>query len=529
MKEQRSTIIAPFLEQFEQDWASRWIPSTAKKIVDGEVDEDLLQYRGLWALEEPKDKLIEGDTGLVLKTLAAHSAISVKFDKPIDPAGKPLVLQYEVKTQNGLECGGAYIKLLTYDPKFSPDVFGDKTPYTIMFGPDKCGLNNKVHFIFRHKNPVSGVIEEKHLTSPPQIVSDKKTNLYTLIVKPDQTFEILINNESSKSGSLLENFEPPVNPPKQIDDPEDKKPSDWVDEAKIKDPEASKPEDWDEDAPLEIVDPNAVQPEDWLVDEPDTIPDPDVSQPEDWDEEEDGEWTAPTVPNPRCAEVSGCGKWSAPIIRNPAYKGKWSAPMIDNPAYKGEWSPRKIDNPYYFEDKNPAAFTKIGGIGLELWSMQNDFLFDNIYLGHDVAEAKKLAAETWAIKSKIEKELDPPAPESVEPTLLEQASGVADLLKKYFDDIVQQAIEFYEMARQDPVEALKELPHIAVLLVVSVLLPILIISFACGGAEAKPVAKKTKTEKKEEKEEKKEVVEEKKGGKGFPKKSPKKTPKKDDE
>jgi hypothetical protein len=34
-----------------------------------------------------------------------------------------------------------------------------------------------------------------------------------------------------KSGSLLENFKPPVNPPKMIDDPEDKKPADWVDEA----------------------------------------------------------------------------------------------------------------------------------------------------------------------------------------------------------------------------------------------------------------------------------------------------------
>lgn len=32
---------------------------------------------------------------------------------PFDPKGKPLVLSYEVKLQNGLDCGGAYIKLLT--------------------------------------------------------------------------------------------------------------------------------------------------------------------------------------------------------------------------------------------------------------------------------------------------------------------------------------------------------------------------------------------------------------------------------
>lgn len=44
---------------------------------------------------------------------AAHHAISTLFDTPIDPKGKPLVVQYEVKLQKGLDCGGAYIKLLT--------------------------------------------------------------------------------------------------------------------------------------------------------------------------------------------------------------------------------------------------------------------------------------------------------------------------------------------------------------------------------------------------------------------------------
>jgi calnexin len=164
------------------------------------------------------------------------------------------VVQYEVKFQNGLECGGAYMKLLTHDPSFDPSKLKDTTPYTIMFGPDKCGGNNKVHFIFRHKNPKTGEIEEKHLSSPPAAVTEKKTTLYTLVVRPDQTFDILINNESVKKGSLLENFEPPVNPPKEIDDPEDKKPEDWVDEAKIRDPDATKPDDWDEDAPREILD-----------------------------------------------------------------------------------------------------------------------------------------------------------------------------------------------------------------------------------------------------------------------------------
>merc|ERR1712025_351506 len=111
----------------------------------------------------------------------------------------------------------------------------------------------------------------------------------TLVVRSDNTYEIFVDKETKKSGSLLEDFEPPVNPPKQIDDPEDKKPEDWVDEAKINDPDASKPDDWDEDAPKDIIDEAATQPSGWMVDEPFQIPDPQAEQPEDWDEEDDGE------------------------------------------------------------------------------------------------------------------------------------------------------------------------------------------------------------------------------------------------
>ncbi len=57
---------------------------------------------------------------------------------------------------------------------------------------------------------------------------------------PDNTYDVLINGESEKKGNLLEDFEPPVNPPKEIDDSDDKKPEDWVDEAMIPDPDAKK-------------------------------------------------------------------------------------------------------------------------------------------------------------------------------------------------------------------------------------------------------------------------------------------------
>ena len=303
-----------------------------------------------------------GDKGLVLKDKAAHHAISAKFPEPINNKGKTLVVQYEVKLQSFLECGGAYMKLLQDNKALQSDEFSNASPYIIMFGPDKCGSTNKVHFIFRHKNPKTGEYEEKHLESAPAAIITKKTTLYTLIVNPDQTFEIEIDGVNNKNGSLLENFSPAVNPSKEIDDPNDSKPADWIEEAMIPDPDATKPEDWDEDAPYEIVDETAEKPADWLDDEPAMIPDPEAKKPEDWDDEEDGDWVPPMISNPKCDEASGCGPWEYPMVKNPAYKGKWSAPQIDNPAYKGTWAPRKIPNPDWFEDTRPSDFEPMGAV-----------------------------------------------------------------------------------------------------------------------------------------------------------------------
>lgn len=53
-----------------------------------------------------------------------------------------------------------------------------------MFGPDKCGEDYKLHFIFRHKNPKTGEYEEKHAKKADADLrtyyTDKKTHLYTL-------------------------------------------------------------------------------------------------------------------------------------------------------------------------------------------------------------------------------------------------------------------------------------------------------------------------------------------------------------
>ncbi|KAJ6090099.1 Calnexin [Penicillium sp. IBT 16267x] len=483
-----TNLKAPFLEQFTDDWETRWKRSSAKK--DDPKSEEDWAYVGEWAVEEPTVfKGIEGDKGLVVKNAAAHHAISAKFPKKIDNKGKTLVVQYEVKPQNSLVCGGAYLKLLQENKKLHQEEFSNGTPYVIMFGPDKCGATNKVHFIFRHKNPKTGEYEEKHLKTPPVARTSKVTSLYTLIVKPDQTFEILVNGESVKEGSLLEDFAPAVNPEKEIDDPKDKKPTDWVEEAKIADPKATKPADWDEEAPFEIVDEEAEKPEDWLEDEPTSIPDPEAEKPEDWDDEEDGDWVPPTVPNPKCAHVSGCGEWTRPMKKNPEYKGPWSAPLIDNPAYKGPWAPRKIANPAYFEDKTPSNLEPMGAIGFEIWTMENDILFDNIYIGHSVEDAEKLRQETFDVKVAIEEaeeKASQPEPEA-------PAVGITTTFQEDPVTFIRQKVNhFVLLAKEDPIHAVKTAPEVAGGLVALLLTSILIIVGAIGSSSPAASEKKGK-------------------------------------
>jgi len=45
---------------------------------------------------------------------------------------------------DGLECGGAYMKLLQDNKALHAEEFSNASPYIIMFGPDKCGATNKV-------------------------------------------------------------------------------------------------------------------------------------------------------------------------------------------------------------------------------------------------------------------------------------------------------------------------------------------------------------------------------------------------
>lgn len=282
---------------------------------------------------------------------ARFYAVSADMGKTFSNENKPLVVQFSAKHEQKLDCGGGYIKLM---PSTMGDqkTFGGESPYSIMFGPDICGSSTKrVHAIFTDTKGENLLIKK---TVPCE--TDELTHVYTLIVQPNNTYEILVDNEVRSSGDLEDHWD--FLPPKTVKDPEAKKPEDWDDRARIPDESDVKPDGWDEI--------------------PETIPDSEATKPLDWDDEDDGEWEPPTVPNPEFK-----GEWRQKMVENPAYKGVWSAPEIPNP----EYVPEDAEKLYVRED--------LRYVGFELWQVKSGSIFDNILVTDDAEYARAFAERTW--------------------------------------------------------------------------------------------------------------------------------------
>merc|ERR1712117_699032 len=243
------------------------------------------------------------------------------------------------------DCGGGYVKV--FPKEFESEDLHGESAYNLMFGPDICGYSTKkVHVIFNYGG-------KNHLIKKEiKCKDDQFTHVYTLAIRQDNTYEVFIDGESEKKGSLEEDWD--MLKPKEIKDPED-----------------SKPEGWD--------------------DEPEYIADPDAEKPEDWDEEMDGEW-------------------EAPMINNPEFKGEWKAKKIPNPDYKGPWVHPMIANPEYKEDAELYAYDSWGAIGLDLWQVKSGTIFDNFLINDDIdaalAEAKAVIEASRSGEEAAKKEID---------------------------------------------------------------------------------------------------------------------------
>lgn len=70
---------------------------------------------------------------------------------------------------------------------------------------------------------------------------------------------------------------------------------------------------------------------------------------------------------------------------------------------QGVWKPRKIPNPKYFNDDKPLEnIGKVGGIALEIWTMDEGYYFDNVLVSNDADTAAQYREKYW--KPKHDKE-----------------------------------------------------------------------------------------------------------------------------
>ena len=311
---------------------------------------DFVLTAGKWFGDEQNDR------GIQTSEDARFYAISADMGATFSNEGKTLVLQFSAKHEQKLDCGGGYIKLMpsSVDQK----TFSGDSPYAVMFGPDICGASTKrVHAIFTDKTG-KNLLTKK--TIPCE--TDELTHVYTLVVHPNNTYAVLVDGETRESGDLEDHWD--FLPPREISDPDAKKPEDWDDRARIPDETDVKPEGWD--------------------DIPETITDPEATKPTDWDDEDDGEWEPPTVPNPEFK-----GAWRQKTVENPAYKGAWSAPVIPNPEYVAD------DALYLQKD--------LRYVGFELWQVKSGSIFDNVLVTDDVEYARAFAEKTWGASRDAEK------------------------------------------------------------------------------------------------------------------------------
>jgi len=294
----------------------------------------------------------EEDKGLQTAQDARFYQISAAM-KDFSNKGKKLIIQYAVKHEQNIDCGGGYVKLLPAG--LDQANFNGDSDYNVMFGPDICGATKKVHVIFNYKG-------KNHLINKEiPCESDEHNHLYTLIVNPDTTYEVKIDGVSKQKGSLKEDWDMLL--PRKINDPAASKPADWDDRAQIDDPNDVKPADWDSI--------------------PAQIPDPDATKPDDWDDELDGEWEAPKIDNPK-------------------YKGAWKPKQINNPAYKGAWVHPQIDNPDFKDDDTLGQYPSHKFIGIEIWQVKSGTIFDRFLVTDDEAKADA-AKDAFLAAQKVEK------------------------------------------------------------------------------------------------------------------------------
>ncbi|KAJ6419070.1 hypothetical protein OIU84_029222 [Salix udensis] len=324
-----------FEERFQDGWKDRWVLSDWKR---SEGKAGTFKYTaGKWP-GDPDDK------GIQTYNDAKHYAISAKISPEFSNMNRTLVVQYSIKIEQDIECGGGYIKLLS--GYVNQKKFGGDTPYSFMFGPDICGTQTKkLHVIMSYQG------QNYPIKKDLQCETDKLTHFYTFILRPDASYSVLVDNRERESGTMYTDWD--ILPPPKIKDTKAKRPADWDDREYIEDPNDVKPKGYDS-IPREI-------------------PDPKAKEPDNWDEEDDGIWRPPKIPNP-------------------AYKGPWKRKHLTK---NGAGSMFRFLKPEFEDDPDLYVLKPIKYVGIEVWQVKAGSIFDNILICDDPQYAREIVEDVF--------------------------------------------------------------------------------------------------------------------------------------
>lgn len=121
--------------------------------------------------------------------------------------------------------------------------------------------------------------------------------------------------------------------------------------------------------------------------------------------------------------------------------------------------------------------------------MQNDILFDNIYIGHSAEDAEKLRKETFDVKRPVEAAQE----EAAKPKPEEKGATPSVSFKEDPVVYVREKVDYFVgLAKQDPVHAIKQVPEVAGGLGALFVTMILIIVGAIGASSPAPASQKGK-------------------------------------
>lgn len=110
-------------EQFTDGWKARWTESSDWKPA---------AEMGEWGWTAGEHHGDVEDKGIKTMNDARFYGLSAPLSESFTNEDKEMVIQFTVKHEQNIDCGGAYIKLL---PDMDQSKFSGDTPYQVMFGP----------------------------------------------------------------------------------------------------------------------------------------------------------------------------------------------------------------------------------------------------------------------------------------------------------------------------------------------------------------------------------------------------------